>query len=77
MILFFGCWLLLNLATGIAADIAIGRDTYSAIGLAGLLVANGLILGRAASGNWVSISHTLLDFVCLGWPAAALTGSAG
>jgi len=40
--------------------------------LAGLLLAEGLILGRAIAGDWRSASATITDFAHDGWPAVIL-----
>jgi uncharacterized membrane protein YjfL (UPF0719 family) len=64
----FVAWGLVELLTHDADAITIDRDTASALRLAGLLVALGLIFGRAAAGNWVSAAATVRDFVAVGWP---------
>jgi hypothetical protein len=53
-------------------SIGVDRDRASGVRLAGLLVAWGLIFGRAIAGDWVSVQGTLDDFVAQGWPALAL-----
>jgi uncharacterized membrane protein YjfL (UPF0719 family) len=70
--LILGLWMFVEMTSGISAAIAIERDLASGVRLAGLLIAIGLILARAAAGDWVSIDATLQDFVRLGWPAALM-----
>lgn len=69
---FFLLWGVLELTTHVSDVIAIDRDLASGIRLAGLLVAIGLILGRAAAGDWESAEATVRDLLRLGWPTAAL-----
>jgi len=59
-------------ATGGLSSVRLDRDVPSGIRLAGLLVAWGLILGRAAAGDWESVKRTWEDFATQGWPALAL-----
>jgi hypothetical protein len=67
-----GAWLLLAILTRNTASITVDRDRASGVRLAGLLVAWGLILGRAVLGDWVSTEATLRDFVLFGWPVLVL-----
>lgn len=53
-------------------SVTIDRDLASGIRLEGLLIALGLILGRAVAGDWHSTGETLFDFVQVGWPALML-----
>ena len=53
------------------------RDGYpltreNFIRLAGLLIAWGLVLGRAVAGDWESIRATIFDFKMQGWPSLVL-----
>ena len=70
-------WLTLELFTRLSEAITIDRDTASGFRLAALLISCGLVLGRAAAGNWVSLDDTLHDFVRQGWPAILLMALAG
>jgi hypothetical protein len=70
------CWLLFAVATRNGTAVAVDRDRASGVRLAGLLVAWGLVLGRAVAGDWVSAEATLRDFGALGWPALALLAAA-
>lgn len=67
-----GCWLVFAGTTNSTASIVVDRDRASAIRLAGLLIAWGLILGRAVAGDWVSTADTLRDFARIGWPVFVL-----
>lgn len=67
-----GMWLLFATATNSTAAIVVDRDRASGIRLAGLLVACGLVLGRAVAGDWVSSEATVHDFAQTGWPVLVL-----
>lgn len=62
-------WWLLDAITQITDVITIDRDRAAGIRLGGFLLATGLIAGRAVAGDWTSVSATLYDFLCYGWPA--------
>lgn len=64
-------WGLLELAH-VSEHVTVERDSAAGIRLAGFLTAAGLILGRAAAGDWVSVSATVADFVRVGLPALGL-----
>jgi len=65
-------WFALKSLSPLADWITIDRDLASGWRLAGFLVAVGLILGRAAAGDWVSAGATLRDFCASGWFALLL-----
>jgi hypothetical protein len=68
-------FLLAMLHAGIARTmyrILVDRDMGISVQFGCLLIACGLILGRAVAGTWVDTGQTLSDFVAVGWPAAAL-----
>jgi hypothetical protein len=70
-----GLYLLLYLlarTSGCVDSIIIDRDLASGIRLEGLVIAVGLILGRAVAGDWYSARGTVLDFVDVGWPALVI-----
>jgi hypothetical protein len=66
-------WGTFQLLTGASDTIAIDRDVSSALRLAGLFVALGLVLGRAVAGDYESAERTLHDLVAQGWPIVPLT----
>ncbi len=72
----FGSWLALELLAQPSESIGIERDVASGLRLSGLLTATGLILGRAAAGDWHSAAETVVDFVQVGWTAPVLFGAA-
>jgi uncharacterized membrane protein YjfL (UPF0719 family) len=72
-IVWVAAWGVFQLLTGASDTIAIDRDVASAIRLAGLFVALGLILGRAVAGDYESEERTLHDLVAQGWPVLPLT----
>ncbi len=68
----FILWFLLELGGHVSMSIAEERDLASGMRLCGLLLAAGLILGRAVAGDWHSAAATVGDFIRDGWPAALL-----
>lgn len=71
-IAFFALWILLESIGKISVSITEERDTASGLRLFGILLALGLVLGRAVAGDWHSISGTVHDFIHDGWPAAVI-----
>ena len=67
-----GVWLLLELGAKVSVSIAEERDFASGLRMCGFLLAIGLVLGRAAAGDWHSESATVRDFMRDGWPATIL-----
>jgi hypothetical protein len=59
-------------ATRGLSSVWLDRDVPSGVRLSGLLVAWGLVLGRAAAGDWESVKRTWEDFAAQGWPTVAL-----
>ncbi len=64
-------WLALELGAKVSNSIAEERDVATGLRFGGLLLAWGLILGRAVTGDWHSCSATVMDFLHDGWPALA------
>lgn len=52
--------------------ILVDRDRGTAFRFGCLLIACGIVLGRAVAGTWVDEGTTIADFFRIGWPAAAL-----
>ncbi len=73
---FIAAYAVTNAIGGFAESVSVDRDAPSAARLAGLLVAQGLILGRAAAGDWISLEQTVGEFA-VGWPALPLALIAG
>jgi len=67
-----GVWLLLELGAKVSVSIAEERDFASGLRMCGFLLAIGLVLGRAAAGDWHSESATVRDFMRDGWPPTIL-----
>jgi len=65
-------WMGWHAITGIADAITIDRDTASGWRAAGFFVGGGVIVGRAAAGNWISTIDTVKDFIVKGWPILIL-----
>jgi hypothetical protein len=68
----YALWLVLEQFTDVSDHVTIERDPASGLRLGGFLIACGLIVGRAAAGDWVSASATVNDFVRVGVGAVVL-----
>lgn len=68
----FGAWLALDALGHVSDSVTIERDRAAGVRLAGFLVAEGIVLGRAVAGDWVSVAATLRDFVVYATPGALL-----
>ena len=64
--------LVLALSTTLGDSIAIERDEPTGVRFAGLMVGCGIVLGRAAAGNWISAGAMLGDLLAFGWPVVVL-----
>lgn len=64
--------LFLQFSTRISEAITVDRDIASSIRLVGFLVAAGMVLGRAAAGDFHSWDATWRDFIDDGWPVVPL-----
>jgi hypothetical protein len=71
-LVFFALWILLEGIGKVSISITEERDAASGLRLFGILLALGLVLGRAVAGDWHSASATLHDFIHDGWPAAVI-----
>jgi hypothetical protein len=69
---FLALWWLLALLTQIDYTVTVDRDPAAGLRLGGFLVAAGLILGRAAAGNWISYQAASTDMLVYGLPAAVV-----
>lgn len=56
--------------------ITIDHDLGAAIRLGGAIIAAGLIAGRSAAGDWVSVGGTIVDFAVGAWPILAIAAIA-
>jgi uncharacterized membrane protein YjfL (UPF0719 family) len=56
--------------------ITIDHDPGAALRLAAVAVGVGIIAGRAAAGDWVSVAATLEDYVAVAWPAILFVAAA-
>lgn len=64
--------LIVNLFTKIFERITVERDIPCGIRIGCYLLASGIILGRASSGDWTSFSMTIVEF-SVGWPVLPLS----
>lgn len=69
---FFVSWAAFESTAQASDAVTIDCDLASGARHASFSVAQGMVLGRAAAGDWRSASHTLSDFVSHGWPALVL-----
>jgi len=68
----FTLWVAFEIAAQISRSITEERDVASGLRFGSLLLAWGLILGRAVTGNWHSCGATIIDAVRDGWPVVVL-----
>jgi hypothetical protein len=69
---FLLAWLALDLLASATEAVTIDRSAAAGVRLGALFVANGLILGRAAAGDWQSVAATNADFAAQAWMAGVL-----
>jgi hypothetical protein len=69
---FFLSWFFVESIGRTSRSIAEDRDLATGLRMCGLLLAFGLIIGRALAGDWHSKTATVQDFIRDGWPAAIL-----
>ena len=68
----FLLWFLYELCTHVSRSIADERNLATGLRFGGLLLAWGLILARAVTGNWHSADAANADFPRDGWPAGVI-----
>lgn len=73
---FFASWAAFEAWAHASDAVTIDRDPAAGARHAGFSVAQGLILGRAAAGDWTSATATLQDLATAGWPALVVLGLA-
>ena len=61
-------WVFGNLISRVEEAITIDRDVAAGWRALGFFVGGGLVVGRAAAGNWQSAGATVSDFIGKGWP---------
>jgi len=71
-IVFFLVWWVMTTVTEVDYTVTVDRDLSAGLRLGAFLLAAGLILGRAVTGDWVSASATFADFFTFGWPVLLL-----
>ena len=64
-------WFLVECVGSVADTITIDRHLGTGIRICGWLIATGIVLGDAVTGNWKSVSTAVRDFAVCAWPAAA------
>ena len=64
-------WLLAAFSDG-EERITVDHDAGAALRIAALAIAVGIIAGRGAAGDWVSVEATIRDFVAVAWPIVPL-----
>lgn len=73
---FFILWFTFELLTRISLTVTVERDLSAGWRLFGFLTALGIILGRAAAGDWFSPAQMLNVFMSHAWPALILVAVA-
>jgi len=61
-------WLVAQTSDG-EERITIDHDVGAAVRLGAVAIGVGIIAGRGAAGDWISVQATLRDFVAVAWPA--------
>jgi uncharacterized membrane protein YjfL (UPF0719 family) len=56
--------------------ITIDHDVGAAVRLAAIAIGVGIIAGRGAAGDWVSVPATVRDFITVTWPAVVFVAAA-
>lgn len=69
---FFGLWVVVECLTGVSETVTVERACNAGLRLGGFLAAAGMVLGRAAAGDWVSAQATVQDFAAVAWPVLPL-----
>ncbi len=67
-----GAWTLVERTASVSDAVLLDRDVASGLRLGALLAGVGLVLGRAAAGNWEGVGAATADFFAVGWPAAVI-----
>lgn len=70
-------WWVAEMIGAVAEAVTVERDAASGVRLMGVLVAGGLVIGRALAGNWESAGATVRDLWLMGWPALLLAVAGG
>ncbi len=71
-------WLMIEwIGGGVADAITIDRDVATALRLAGATVGCSIVLGSAASGNWIAWDRTWIELIVRSWPACVIAAVAG
>lgn len=73
---FFLLWFLVERTARVAESVVVERDLAAGLRVGGWLVGTGLVLGRAAAGNWTGPVAAAADFARVGWPAVVLAAVA-
>jgi hypothetical protein len=69
--IWYALWWAVEGVVNASEQVTVGRDLPAALRLGGYMIASGVVLGRAAAGDWVSADATIREFSA-GWPALAL-----
>jgi hypothetical protein len=70
-----GAVLTLSVTAPVADMVAIDRDLSAGVRNGGLMLALGLVVGRAAAGDWADWSQTAGDLLGLSWPVVGLVAA--
>lgn len=67
-----GLWAAHQMLSGATDAITLDRDLASGIRFAGMTLGTGLVIGRAAAGDYLSALATVHDLWAQGWPAVPI-----
>ena len=65
-------WAVIGRWTSLVDSVTIDRDPAAGWRLGGFLAAAGLVFGFAVTGDWVSASATVADFITRAWPVGPI-----
>jgi hypothetical protein len=69
---FYAVWVLMEGFTQVSETVTVERDLAGALRLTCFLIALGLIMGAAVSGDWIDTQDFWIAFFARAWPALAM-----
>ncbi|HEY3497747.1 MAG TPA: hypothetical protein VGK73_23780 [Polyangiaceae bacterium] len=72
-----GSWAIYEFIASVSEAVTVERSLSAALRLAALLVAAGIVCGRAAAGDWVDAGSAVRDFVDAAWPVPMVAAGFG
>jgi len=69
-------WLALHVVAGVPETLTVDRDVATGVRVGVLVALLGMVFGRAAAGDWVSVGDTVWTFSSLAWPGFVIAAVA-